>query len=272
MSSFPPSTLSQSIAAEEPPDETEISLPPVPAEQDPADDISQYKFAKFAATYFQGHATATFLRRPLKNSLLPLKSDGDQLAALAVWITVLRFMGDLPEPKYHTNIAAEARDTTPVMTKIYSTLGRKFNKTDLEEAMRMAEEMEKEPFNGLNGGAVNGNGSGAGNGAKQRGLGPNNKRSMRRKLVSLTLRKSSKLTEEVTNRLRDGEFAGSGNALLEERPTSNLEKLHFIIGNGILRPVRNSSKDVEVLSISVKTNVQLNPASNGIPPEKDVHS
>ena len=254
MSSFPPSTLSQSIAAEEPPDETEISLPPVPAEQDPADDISQYKFAKFAATYFQGHATATFLRRPLKNSLLPLKSDGDQLAALAVWITVLRFMGDLPEPKYHTNIAAEARDTTPVMTKIYSTLGRKFNKTDLEEAMRMAEEMEKEPFNGLNGGAVNGNGSGAGNGAKQRGLGPNNKRSMRRKLVSLTLRKSSKLTEEVTNRLRDGEFAGSGNALLEERPTSNLEKLHFIIGNGILRPVRNFSK-----------------ASNGIPPKKDVN-
>ena len=149
-------------------------------------------------------------------------------------------MGDLPEPKYHTNIAAEARDTTPVMTKIYSTLDRKFNKTDLEEAMRMAEEMEKEPFNGLNGaGSVNGGANGT---SSKRGLGANNKRSMRRKLVSLTLRKSSKLTEEVTNRLRDGEFAGSGNALLEERPTSNLEKLHFIIGNGILRPVRKWGK------------------------------
>jgi hypothetical protein len=26
-------------------------------------------------------------------------------AALAVWIVILRFMGDLPEPKYHTAMA-----------------------------------------------------------------------------------------------------------------------------------------------------------------------
>ena len=49
-------------------------------------------------------------------------------------------MGDFPEPKYHTSMA-DVKDNTPVMTKIYSTLGRKFNKKDLEDAQRMGTEL-----------------------------------------------------------------------------------------------------------------------------------
>lgn len=182
--------------------------------------LMEYKFSKFASMYFQNNTSHIYIRRTLAEPLLSLPNPGDQMAALAVWITILRFMGDLPEPKYHTPLADGRQDKTPVMTKIYSTLGRKFNKKDLEDARQMGAELEKEPLLQMKQG----------------------KKSMRRKLVSLTLKRKSKLTEEVTRKMEinkksaDFESGGAGNALLDDRPTSNLEKLHFIIGNGILRP------------------------------------
>jgi myosin-7 len=195
------------------------------------ENLDEYVFSKYAATYFQGNATAEYTKKALKQSLLPSKSEGDHLAALAVWITILRFMGDLPDVKPHVASTETLRDNTSVMSKIYSTLGRKFNKKDLEDAQRLSEEIEMQPDT-----------SGAtGGGGKLKN------RSVKKKLVNLTLKKRSKLTEEVTNKLRDVSATAtdgdinkaaysSGNPFLEDRPSSNLEKLHFIIGIGILRP------------------------------------
>lgn len=54
---------------------------PLP-EDDDEEDLSEYKFAKFAATYFQGTTTHTYARRPLKQPLLFHDDEGDQLVGL----------------------------------------------------------------------------------------------------------------------------------------------------------------------------------------------
>ena len=65
-------------------------------------------------------------------------------------------MGDLPEPRYGTTangphkvlyiilhsrnaVSSFLQDTTPVMTKLYSTLSRNFSKKDLEAAQQAAD-------------------------------------------------------------------------------------------------------------------------------------
>ncbi|TSQ12728.1 Unconventional myosin-VIIa [Bagarius yarrelli] len=188
-------------------DSEEDSIETLPRPDEEEEDLSEYKFVKFAATYFQGNTTHTYVRRPLKQPLLYHEDEGDQLAALAVWVTILRFMGDMPEPKYQISLS-DGSEKIPVMTKIYETLGKRTYKREQQALQR----------------------------AGETSLIDNQKKknSIRHKLVSLTLRRKSKITEEVTKNLTDGDC--SLQSMLEDRPTSNLEKLHFIIGNAILRP------------------------------------
>lgn len=87
--------------------------------------MSEFNFQKFAVTYFQGNVTHFYSRKALKHPLLSLQAQGDQLAAQALWMTILRFTGDMPEPKFHNG----ERDNTSVMSKVTATLGRNFIKS-----------------------------------------------------------------------------------------------------------------------------------------------
>lgn len=88
------------INGDAPLDSDELVIPQLPEEE--TEDLTEYKFQKFASTYFQANVTHQYQRRPLKQPLLALKTQGDCMASIALWITILRFMGDLGEPNFHT--------------------------------------------------------------------------------------------------------------------------------------------------------------------------
>ncbi|XP_010772710.1 unconventional myosin-VIIa-like, partial [Notothenia coriiceps] len=82
----------------------EIDIDDVPMEEDlprgdDDDDLDEYSFSKFASMYFQGAATHTHIRQRLRQPLLYHEDQGDVLASMTVWWIILRFLGDLPEPK-----------------------------------------------------------------------------------------------------------------------------------------------------------------------------
>lgn len=87
------------------------------------EDLSQYNFRKFAVTYFLKNINHQYSKRPLKESLLDLPTPDDILAAQALWITILRFMGDLSELR--DNPEKKSQNVT-VMNKVSETLNRSF--------------------------------------------------------------------------------------------------------------------------------------------------
>ncbi|KAI3383021.1 hypothetical protein SNEBB_002133 [Seison nebaliae] len=170
-------------------------------EDDEDADWMQYDFAKFAMTYFEKNASAVYERKVLKYPLLEHKSEANQLAALATWITILRFMNDLPEST--NDPPSKASEPSNVMSKIYETLGKKFNAKHLKEAQKAADNFLILPK------------------ANER----------------FTIGKRDKIDKRVSNLIRgEGKRTTSGNPFLEDYPTSILEKLHFIIGMALLRP------------------------------------
>lgn len=58
-------------------DDIITAIPRPSGDQD--EDLSEYKFQKYAATYFQGNVNHQYSRKQLKQPLLQLQTQGDQL-------------------------------------------------------------------------------------------------------------------------------------------------------------------------------------------------
>uniref|UniRef100_A0A4W3IWG1 Myosin VIIBb n=1 Tax=Callorhinchus milii TaxID=7868 RepID=A0A4W3IWG1_CALMI len=177
----------------------ESDLDDYPLSQEEEDDLARYTFPSFAATYFQGSVTHTHSRKPLRHPLLFHDDEVDILASLAVWNIILRFMGDLPEPKQYTQ-KSEPRNDSSIMTQIYDSLGKK---SQVRMSSKTSSQSQKGNF---------------------------------KKMALLNLKHSSKSTGKAASNETIGKEILLGESPISDRPMSNLQKLHFIVGNAIARP------------------------------------
>ncbi|CAK1603416.1 unnamed protein product [Parnassius mnemosyne] len=182
------------VTSKEKPSITNVIPLPLEEQDEPFD---EFNFRKFAATYFPGNTSHQYSRKPLKTSLLDLPSPMDKVAAQALWITILRFMGDISEPKY----VDDKIDNMPVMTKLSDTIGRAFQKSKEFEKLVQPENEE-----GTN------------------------------RMVKKSIKRRAKINDEFMHSIMNDESTNEMyNNWLNSRRSTNLEKLHFIIGHGIIR-------------------------------------
>ncbi|KAH9512784.1 hypothetical protein Btru_038182 [Bulinus truncatus] len=152
---------------------------------------SEDTFAGFAAKYFHDGATNFYFCTALRKPLLDLNDVVDQIASLAVWTVIIKYMLDIPDDSH----VKDTQSYRSVMTRLRETLKKQLTIEDLQKAVS----------------GIEVNGRLTSNSDEQ----------------SSSTSSNSDLSILISNaRL---------NCFLEDPPITDLEKVSFIAGLGILR-------------------------------------
>ncbi|KAJ8011282.1 hypothetical protein DPEC_G00056530 [Dallia pectoralis] len=172
---------------------------PVPALKPAPEPVAQYNdtdqefsFMTFSALHFKGSATHSHIDQRLRQPLLHHEDEGDSLACLTVWWIILRFMGDIAEPK---------RINQEPSTQIQKNLGNRQNRR-LSNLVGLDQKILRKN-------------------RRKRGMGN---------------RKDSMIVEESGNEPEEEKDILIGEGRTLDRPMSDLEKLHTIVGYALSRP------------------------------------
>ncbi|XP_031437003.1 unconventional myosin-VIIb isoform X2 [Clupea harengus] len=172
-----------------------------PGEEEDGDE--EFSFSRFCALHFQGSASESHIHLRLRQPLLPHEDEGDALACLSVWWIILRFMGDLPEPK------AIAHPTASPTDSIQRNLGKRQNRR-LSNLVGLDQKMLR----------------------KNKKI---SKLTGNRRASTIPEEPETPSTSEGNVDVVDNDIMiGEGPTF--HRPMSSLEKLHIIVGYALSRP------------------------------------
>uniref|UniRef100_A0AAF5RTL4 Uncharacterized protein n=3 Tax=Wuchereria bancrofti TaxID=6293 RepID=A0AAF5RTL4_WUCBA len=175
------------------------------------DNLIAFQFEKFAAAYFQIQNNAHYMRKPLRTALLSHGSDLDRAAALAIWLVIQRFMGDIVEPR----ISSPSQNFNNVKhTSVISKLHMMISGRDVFKRRSQRESDYEQPFNST-------------------------KRLSSTAELALPTHIDAPPGErgvQMRSVTGHGGYQQYYSTFLDEAVSSNQDKLQFIVGHGILRP------------------------------------
>ncbi|TRY91722.1 hypothetical protein DNTS_018969 [Danionella cerebrum] len=176
-------------------------------EEENDDDDDEFSFSKFASLHFQGSSTPSCIQQRLRQPLLYHEDEGDTLACLTVWWIILRFMGDLPEPRQGR--ASTVAD--PIQRNINQRQARRLSNLVGLDQKFLRKKMKQ-----------------------QKAMG-------RRKHSTIPEEEAEEEPKaEVEPPIQEEQDVLFGEGPTFDRPMTPLEKLHIIVGYAIVRPdIRN---------------------------------